>query len=207
LQQQSLVNMVLRTIFFLPFVTSGVAITVVWGWIFRGKAYGLVNSTRIEVFGAEDVIPFLDDPAYMMPILIFMAIWGGIGYNMILYLAGLGSIPADLYEAATVDGASTRQKFFNITLPLLRPTILFLLVTGIIGSFQLFDQAYILFSNVGEGAGGTLDGALTIVGYLYERGFQLFQLGYASAIAWVLFIIIFVFTLLNLWVGRINDAY
>lgn len=208
LQEQSRLNFVLRTIFFLPTVTAGVAITVVWGWIYRGQSYGLVNSVRIDVFGADNIIPFLDDPTYMMPILIFMAIWGGVGYNMILFLAGLGSISEDLYEAATVDGANTRQKFLYITLPLLRPTTIFLLVTGIIGAFQIFDAAYIIFAgSAGESVGGTLDGALTVVGYLYERGFRFFDLGYASAIAWILFIIIFVFTVINLRLGRANEAY
>jgi multiple sugar transport system permease protein len=207
LQRQSLFNMLMRTIFFLPTVTAGIAITIVWGWIFQGKSFGLINSIRMERFAAPEPIPFLVDPAYMIPILIFLAIWGGVGYNMILFLAGLGAIPAELYEAATVDGATIRQKFRKITLPLLRPTTLFLVVTGIIGSFQLFDAAYVLFATNAEGAGGPQDGALTVVGYLYDRGFHLFQLGYASSIAWVLFTIIFVFTLLNLRVGRINEAY
>lgn len=206
LQQQSTINMLLRTVFFLPSVTAGVAVTVVWGWIFRGQAYGLVNSIRLGL-GAEEVIAFLSDPAYMLPIVMLLTIWGGIGYNMILYLAGLQSIPESLYEAATVDGASTRQKFFYITLPLLRPTTIFLIITGIIGSFQVFDAVYILFNQPGASVGGTLDAALTVVGYLYERGFRLFQLGYASAIAWVLFIVIFILTLVNLRVGRANEAY
>ncbi len=207
LQKQSLFNMVLRTIFFLPTVTAGIAISIVWGWIFQGKSFGLINSIRMEHFAAPEPTPFLVDPDYMVPILIFMAIWGGVGYNMILFLAGLGAIPAELYEAATVDGASTRQKFRRITLPLLRPTTLFLVVTGIIGSFQLFDAAYVVFATNADGTGGPLDGALTVVGYLYDKGFRLFQLGYAASIAWVLFIIIFVFTLINLRIGRINEAY
>ncbi len=201
LQRQSFINMLLRTIFFLPTITAGVAVTVVWGWLFKGQSYGLINSIRLEL-GATELISFLTEPKYMMFLIISMAIWGGVGYNMILYLAGLGSIPADLYEAATVDGANTRQKFLYITLPLLRPTTIFLVVTGIITSFQVFDVVYILFAGqAGEGMGGNLDGALTVVGYLYERGFRLFQLGYASAIAWVLFAIIFVITIINLKVG------
>lgn len=206
LQQQSTINMLLRTVFFLPSVTAGVAVTVVWGWIFKGQPYGLVNSVRLH-FGASTPIPFLSDADWTMPILVGLAIWGGIGYNMIMYLAGLQAVPAELYEAATVDGANTRQKFFYITLPLLRPTTVFLVITGIIGSFQVFDSIYILYAAAGEGMGGTLDSALTIVGYLYERGFRLFQLGYASAIAWVLFIIIFILTLINLRVGRANEAH
>lgn len=206
LQGQSTWNMILRTLFFLPSVTAGVAVTVVWGWIFKGQNYGLMNSVRLQM-GATDVIPFLNDPPWVLPILIFMAVWGGVGYCMILYLAGLQSIPAEMYEAATVDGATTRDKFWHITLPLLRPTTVFLTITSIIGSFQVFDAIYILFGGAGQGMGGTLDSALTIVGYLYERGFRLFQLGYASAIALILFAIIMVLTLINLRVGRSNEAY
>jgi multiple sugar transport system permease protein len=143
----------------------------------------------------------------MMPVLLLISIWGGIGYTMILYLAGLQTIAGEYYEAATVDGATTRDKFLHITLPLLRPTTLFLVITGIIGSFQVFDAAYILFNQTGSSVGGTLDAGLTIVGYLYERGFRLFQLGYASSIAWFLFIVIFILTLINLRVGRGNEAY
>lgn len=206
LQHQSRRNMILRTIFFLPSVTAGIAVTVVWGWIFRGQTYGLINSLRLQL-GADGVISFLSDPTWMMPVLIWISIWGGIGYNMIMYLAGLQSIGAEMYEAATVDGANTRDKFRYITLPLLRPTTIFLVITGIIGSFQVFDTVYVLFSSIDSGIGGTLDGALTVVGYLYERGFRLFQLGYASAIAWILFIIIFILTVINLRVGRANEAY
>lgn len=206
LQTQSRTNMLLRTVFFLPSVTAGVAVTVVWGWIFRGQAYGLINSFRLQT-GQTEIIAFLSDPQWMLPILIWMSIWGGLGYNMILYLAGLQNVPSELYEAATVDGATPRDKFFYITLPLLRPTTIFLVITGIIGSFQVFDAVYILFASAGQGMGGTLDAALTVVGYLYERGFRLFQLGYASAIAWILFIIIFIMTLINLRVGRADEAY
>ena len=206
LQKQSTLNTILRTVFFLPAVTAGVAVTVVWGWIFRGQSYGVINSIRLQM-GAEEIIPFLVDPQWMLTIVMLMAVWGGMGYNMILFLAGLQSIPAELYEAATVDGGRTRDKFLYITLPLLRPTIIFLLITGIIGTFQVFDAVYILFAGAGEGMGGTLDAALTVVGYLYERGFRLFQLGYASAIAWILFMVIFVMTLINLRVGRADEAY
>ncbi|MEP7291193.1 MAG: sugar ABC transporter permease [Chloroflexota bacterium] len=206
LQHQSRRNMILRTIFFLPSVTAGIAVTIVWGWIFRGQSYGLINSVRLQL-GATEIIPFLNDPNWSLPILMFLAVWGGIGYNMILYLAGLQSIGAEYYEAATVDGAKTRDKFWYITLPLLRPTTIFLVITGVIGSFQVFDTAYILYASAGQGMGGPLDSALTVVGYLYERGFRLFQLGYASAIAWILFIVIFIFTLINLRVGRGNEGY
>ncbi len=207
LQRQTRMNTILRTIFFLPAVTAGLAITVVWGWIFKGQDWGLGNSVLMGLGLSKDAIAFLADPTYMMPVLLLIAIWGGVGYTMIMYLAGLQTISAEYYEAATVDGASTRDKFFHITLPLLRPTTVFLVITGIIGSFQVFDSAYILFNQTAQSVGGTLDAGLTIVGYLYERGFRLFQLGYASTIAWFLFVVIFILTLINLRVGRSREAY
>ena len=205
LQQQSTLNMILRVLFFLPSVTSAVAITVVWGHLFRGASYGLINSIRLNL--GFDVIEFLADPTWILPIVMLLTIWGGMGYNMILFLAGLQSIPQDMYEAATVDGASTFDKFLYITLPMLRPTTIFIVVTSIIGSFQVFDAVYILYAASGGSVGGVLDSALTIVSYLYELGFRNSQMGYASAIAWVLFIIIFIFTMINLRVSRANEAY
>jgi multiple sugar transport system permease protein len=207
LQRQTRTNMILRAVFFLPSVTAGLAVTVVWGWIFKGQPWGLANSVLMQLGLSDNLIAFLADPTYMMPVLLLISIWGGVGYTMILYLAGLQTISSEYYEAATVDGATTRDKFWHITLPLLRPTTLFLTITGIIGSFQVFDAAYILFNQTAQSVGGTLDAGLTIVGYLYERGFRLFQLGYASTIAWFLFIVIFILTLINLRVGRNSEAY
>lgn len=205
LQQQSTLNMVLRVLFFLPSVTSAVAITVVWGHLFRGASYGLINSIRLNL--GFEVIEFLADPTWILPIVMLLTVWGGMGYNMILFLAGLQSIPQDMYEAATVDGATTLDKFRFITLPLLRPTTIFIVVTSIIGSFQVFDAVYILYAASGGSVGGVLDSALTIVSYLYELGFRNSQMGYASAIAWILFVIIFIFTMINLRVSRANEAY
>jgi len=205
LQQQSILNMILRTIFFLPSVTAGVAITVVWGHLFRGAAHGLINSVILNLGG--DVIEFLGNADWTLPIIIMLAVWGGAGYNMILFLAGLGNIPQELYEAATVDGAGTFAKFRFITLPLLRPMTLFIVITGIIGSFQVFDVVYILFADTNGGVGHISDSALTIVSYLYERGFTNFGMGYASAMAWILFVVIFIMTLINLRLGRAGEAY
>lgn len=205
LQQQSTLNMFLRVVFFLPSVTSAVAVTVVWGHLFRGASYGLINSIRINL--GFEVIEFLADPTWILPIVMLLTVWGGMGYNMILFLAGLQSIPQDMYEAATVDGATTLDKFRYITLPMLRPTTIFIVVTSIIGSFQVFDAVYILYAASGGSVGGVLDSALTIVSYLYELGFRNSQMGYASAIAWILFVIIFIFTLINLRVSRANEAY
>lgn len=206
LRRQTRINMLLRIIFFLPSVTATIAVTVIWGWIFRGASYGLINAALLQMASIEQPIAFLNDAAWTIPVLVIMAVWGGVGYSMVLFLAGLQNIPSELYEAAAIDGANSSQSFWQLTLPLLRPTTLFVVVTGIIGAFQVFEPIYILFATA-EGMGGALDSALTIVPYLYDRGFRLFQFGYASAIAWVLFIIIFAFTLLNLRVGRANEAY
>ena len=203
LQRQTFFNMTLRTIFFLPSVTSSVAIAVVWSWILRGQDYGLINGIRRSL-GFKNSIIFLQDVHWTLPVLITLAVWGGMGYTMILFLAGLQNIGQDIYEAASIDGANTRQKFLRITLPLLRPTLLFVVVTGIIGAFQVFDSVYVLFTSA-EGVGGLLDSGLTVVVYLYDQGFRQFNLGYASAIAWILFFIIFAVTLINLRVGRTRE--
>ena len=203
LQKQTFLNMTLRIVFFLPSVTSTVAVTVVWSWIFRGQDYGLINAIR-KALGAENTLTFLNNTEWTLPVIILLAVWGGMGYNMILFLAGLQNIGQDIYEAASIDGANTRQKFRHITFPLLRPTLLFVIVTGTIGAFQVFESVYVLFSSA-EGIGGLLDSGLTSVVYLYDQGFRQFNLGYASAIAWILFFIIFVLTLINLRTGRTSE--
>ncbi|MBC8171181.1 MAG: sugar ABC transporter permease [Anaerolineae bacterium] len=206
LRRQSTMNYILRMIFFLPSVTASIAVTVVWGWIFRGQPYGLINYLVLQMGWVSEPISFLNDANWTMIILIVMTIWGGIGYNMILFLAGLQNINPELYEVSAIDGAGPWQNFIGITLPLLRPTLLYVLITSIIGGFQVFEAVYILFAS-SEGMGGVLDSGLTVVPYLYDSGFRLFQMGYASAIAWILFAIIFVLTLINLRVGRVNEAY
>lgn len=206
LRRQTAANYVLRLIFFLPSVTASIAVTVVWGWIFRGQPYGLVNYLALQTGIVTEPISFLNDATWTMPILIIMAVWGGLGYNMILFLAGLQNINPELYEVAAIDGAGPWVTFRRITWPLLRPTTLYILITSIIGGFQVFEAVYILFAG-SEGMGGVLDSGLTVVPYLYDSGFRLFQMGYASAIAWILFAIIFVLTLINLRAGRVNEAY
>ncbi len=197
-------NYVLRTLLFLPSVTSTIAISVLWVWIFSGERYGLVNGVRTSFDLAR--ISFLADPQWTIPVITLMAVWGGMGGSMVLFLAGLNAVPGELSESAAIDGATRAQRFWRITFPLLRPTMLYVVITGIIGAFQIFDTAYILFGSV-QGIGGVLDSGLFLVPYLYEQGFTFFSLGYASAVAWVLFIIIFAITAINLVAGRANDAY
>jgi multiple sugar transport system permease protein len=206
LRKQSISNYILRMVFFLPSVTASIAITVVWGWLFKGQPYGLINYLLLQTGVVVEPVSFLNDANWTMPILVIMAIWGGIGYNMILFLAGLQNINPELYEVAAIDGAGPWAVFRRITLPLLRPTTLYILITSIIGAFQVFEAVYILFAS-SEGMGGVLDSGLTVVPYLYDQGFRLFNMGYASAIAWILFAIIFILTLINLRVGRANEAY
>jgi multiple sugar transport system permease protein len=203
LQKQSRLHMLLRVVFFLPSVTSGVAITAVWRWIFSNESFGLAN-TVFNFLGMQRT-DFLSSQDWTMRILIWLALWGGMGFPMILFLAGLKNIPVELYEAAAIDGANVPQRFRHITLPLLRPTFVYVVVMGTIGAFQVFDVVYILFSTT-HNIGGVLDSALTVVTYLYDQGFNELQLGYASAIAWVLFFVIFIMTMISLRVGRVNES-
>lgn len=203
LERPTPLNQFLRVIFFLPSVTSSVALNVLWRWVFIGEDYGLVNSILLRL--GSSTITFLADPHWTMPILVIMAVWGGMGYAMVIFLAGLQAIPPELHEAAAIDGANERQRFWCITLPLLRPVLLYVLITGMISAFQVFEAVYIVFRSV-ESIGGVLDSGLTLVPYLYYQGFQRFKMGYASAIAWVLFVLIFALTLINLRVGRASEA-
>jgi multiple sugar transport system permease protein len=200
LQEDSRANRILRVIFFLPSVTSGIAVVLVWGWVFRGDGVGLLNAI-LKIFTIEP-IEWLATTWMAIPILIFMSIWGGAGFGMILFLAGLNSIPAMYYEAAVIDGAGPRERFRYITLPLLRPVMVYVGITGVIGAFQIFEGVYLLFPTSVGSIGGLQDMALMIVPYLYDAGFNKFRLGYASAIAWILFAIIFIVSMINLKITR-----
>jgi multiple sugar transport system permease protein len=191
-----------RTIYFLPTITAIVAISVVWKWLYAGGTYGLINFVLVKM--GIPPVDWLTNPKTTLPAIMLMSIWGGIGYNFIIFLAGLQGIPRTIYEAAEIDGASGLRNFWHITLPLLRPAIVFVVLMSVIGSFQVFDQVYILTQGT-EYVGGVLHSALTIVTYLYERGFERFEMGYASAIAYMLFLLIFVLTLTNLKFLRLKE--
>ena len=194
-----------KVMFFMPVVTSVVAVSVIWKWLFAGEKFGLINYWLMK-FGISP-IDWVMSPSWTLPAIMIMSIWAGLGYNMILILAGLQAIPATFYEVAEIDGAGGWHKFWNITLPLLRPTLIFVLIMSVINSFQVFEQVYIMTGGIGEGVGGVLDSALSLVAYLYERGFQRFEMGYASAIAYILFAIIFLVTWFNLKVVRSKFEY
>lgn len=175
-----------RTIFYMPAVVSGVAVAIMWLWVFHPDM-GIVNNL-LRVFGIEGPRWF-GSPDWALPTLILTSIWG-VGGGMVIYLAGLQGIPTHLYEAAELDGAGTWHKFVHVTLPMTTPVIFFNLLMGIIGSWQVFTSAYVITS------GGPANSTLFYVLYLYRQGWQYFKMGYASALAWVLFFIILVFTVI-----------
>jgi len=174
-----------RTIFYLPNIVPAVAMSVLWIWLFNPN-YGLFNNI-LRSLGLPGA-PWLTSPDWSKPSLILMSLWG-IGGSMVIYLAGLQDIPQHLYEAADLDGANGWQKTINVTLPMLTPTIFFNLVMGLIGVFSYFTQAFIMTN------GGPLDSTLFYMLYLYRNAFMYFKMGYASAQAWVLFIIVVSLTL------------
>ncbi len=182
-----------RAIFLLPYVTLTVALSLVWKWLYLPDI-GLINRTLS--FVGIDGPNWLTSSTWAMPALIFLSVWKTFGYNMVLFVAGLQNIPEHLYEAAKIDGASPWQRFRDITVPMLSPTTFFVVVISIIGSFQVFDQALVMT------AGGPGTATTTLVLYIYERGFQAFHMGYASAIALILFLVIFAFTAFQFRVQR-----
>lgn len=177
---------VYRTIYYLPALVGGVAASMVWLWLFS-RDFGLVNFF-LRLVGIQGP-SWLGDPTWVMPAFIIMSLWG-VGGPMLIYLAGLQGIPSELYDAAKVDGAGAFGRLRHVTIPMMTPVIFFNLVMGIIGTFQVFTQAYVMTS------GGPNNATLFYVLYLYQNGWQYFKMGYASALAWVLFLIIMVFTAL-----------
>ena len=177
-----------RTAFFTPFVTTLVAVAIVWRYLYHPQ-YGLFNYA-LGMIGISP-IDWLGDPRWAMPAIILMAAWKNFGYNMLIFIAGLQSIPEDLYEAAHLDGASALQRFRHVTLPMLGPTLVFVAVITMIGYFQLFAEPYVMTR------GGPLRSTTSIVLLMYEEGFRWWRMGYAAALAFVLFAIILVATWLQ----------
>jgi multiple sugar transport system permease protein len=184
---------IFRTIYFLPVVTSTVAASMVWTWIFQPR-YGLVGNL-LAGFGLRD-LSWLTSPELVLIPVAAVTIWQRLGFDMILFLAGLQNIPRVLYEAAIIDGANRWQLFRRITLPLLSPTTFLVLVLSSINAFQIFDQVYIMTSRTVRGG---VDGSATTLSYfLYQSGFGRSEFGYASAVALVLFLVILSFTIFQL---------
>jgi multiple sugar transport system permease protein len=179
-----------RTIFYLPSITPVVASTIVWLWLFNGQ-YGIISSI-LQFFGAPP-IGFLTDPTYTKPSMIFMGLWFG-GNTILTYLAGLRDVPRELLESAELDGAGAWRKTWHITLPMITPVIFYTLIINVIGYFQYFTEAWVMTSTREGSAGGPANSLLFFAMYLYQAAFQQFKMGYASAMAWVLFLIVLVAT-------------
>ncbi len=182
-----------RTLFFMPVISSWVAVSVIWITLLDPQA-GILNYVLRSIGFAP--VNWLGDPLTAMPSIVLISVWKGLGFSMVIWLAGLQAIPQELIEAAAIDGASRLQSFRHITLPLLAPTTFFLAVTGVIGALQVFSSIYVI---TGGGPRGSTDVA---VYRIYLRAFQEFDFGYASSQAWVLFAVIFTLTLMQVWFRR-----
>ena len=180
---------VFRTIFFLPVITTLVAVAVVWRYLYHPR-FGLLNY-GLSFFGIGPV-DWLGDPAWAMPAIILLAVWKNFGFNMVIFIAGLQSIPDRLYEAASLDGAGARRQFWHVTLPMLAPTFAFVTIITLIGYFQLFAEPYVMTQ------GGPEQSTLSVVLFMYQQGFRWWNMGYAAAVAFVLFAIILALTLVSL---------
>ncbi|PFG13551.1 carbohydrate ABC transporter permease [Bacillus sp. es.036] len=178
-----------RATFFLPVITSWVAVSLVWKWLYNPE-YGLINYA-LSTIGIDGPM-WLNDPNTAMIGIILTSAWKDIGFVMVLFLGGLQNISPSFYEAASIDGAGKARKLWNITIPLLAPTTFFVTIISLINSFQVFDQVMIM---TGGGPGGS---TVVMVQNIYNHAFRYFDMGYASAMSWVLFLVIFLFTLIQM---------
>ena len=185
-----------RTLFFLPVVTSLVAVAVVWRYLYHPR-FGLLNYAL--GWAGLGPLDWLGDPRLAMPAIILMSVWKNFGFNMVIFMAGLQAIPERLYEAARLDGASAAQQLRHVTLPMLIPTMVFVVLMTTIGHFQLFAEPYVMTQ------GGPGHSTLSLVLYMYEEGFRWWSLGYAAALAFVLFAIILAVTLLTRVGGAVGN--
>ena len=183
-----------RTIYFAPVVTTLVAVAIVWRYMFHPR-FGLLN--RAIGYLGVDPIDWLGDPRFALPAIVIMAIWKNFGYNMIIFVAGLQSVPEELYEAARIDGAGAFRQFRHITVPMLAPTFLFVGIITAIGYLQLFAEPYVMTPD-----GGPLNSTLSVVMLMYREGFRWWSMGYAAAIAFVLFLVIVAVSVVQLRIRR-----
>jgi multiple sugar transport system permease protein len=188
-----------RTLFYLPVVTPLVIAAIIWKWVYEVD-FGLANYYLQRLGLIDEPLRWLSDPTLAMPAVIVMIVWKAVGFNMIIYLAGLQAIPNEYYEAADVDGAGPWQRFRRITLPLVAPTTLFLLVLNMIGSMKSFEQLFVMTQGGPPGPGGA---TTTVVYWIYQQAFVYFRMGYASALAYVLFILMFALAMVQFrWFTR-----
>ena len=178
-----------RTAYFLPVITATVVVALVWRWFFNPD-FGILNYVLYEL-GVDTPPNWLASRTWAMPSVIILSVWKQVGYNMVIFLAGLQAIPATLYEAAAIDGAGRWNRFRNITLPMLTPTTFFVLVISIINSLQVFDAVLVLTD------GGPANATRTMVFHIWEEAFVFLEMGYAAAVAWILFLLVFLVTLVQ----------
>jgi multiple sugar transport system permease protein len=184
-----------RTAYYLPVVTPFIVSALLWKWLYNGQ-FGLFNFYLLKTHLIDEPLLWLSDKDLAMPAVVLMSVWSGVGFSMVVYLAGLQSIPNELYESAKLDGANTWKRVRYVTIPMLRPTTLFLLVIGIIGSLQVFTQIFVMTS------GGPVNKTTTMVYYMYLWAFKYYDMGYASTLAFALFAMLLVFTGLQLRLFR-----
>jgi multiple sugar transport system permease protein len=189
-----------RTLFYLPVITPLVIAAIIWKWVYSGD-FGLLNYYLIQIGVIDEPLLWLSDPNLAMPAVILTSVWKSAGFAMVVYLAGLQSIPEDYYDAAKIDGAGPFQRLKDITIPLLSPTTLFLAVISVLGALQVFTEIFIMTN------GGPLRRTTTIVYHIYQTAFKNFDMGYASAMAFGLFGMMFVFTLIQMRVMRGEVEY
>ncbi len=196
LNQEIIGKRIYRTVFFLPVISSSVIVAMLWKWLLVPD-FGLVNYL-LSLFSIKGP-NWLTDPNWALPSVIMVSIWKGVGFNMLIFLAGLQSIPTTYYEAVEIDGGNALHKFFNVTLPLLAPTTFFVVVMSIIGSFQAFDTVN-LMTNGGPGRSTSV-----IVHYLYQKAFKSFDMGYAASISYVLFAMVLILTIIQFKINKSED--
>jgi multiple sugar transport system permease protein len=190
---------IFRTIYYLPSVVAGVANAMLWLWVFNPR-YGLLNSI-LAVVGIQGP-PWIYSYEWAKPALIIMHVWA-VGNTMVIFIAGLQNIPNHLLDAAEIDGANSWHRFWNVTIPILSPTIFFNLITNIIAAFQIFTEVYVwTATQSAAGGAGPRDSLLFYVLYLYHKAFRELQMGYASAMAWILFAIVLILTLIQFSTAR-----
>ena len=182
-----------RTALFAPVVTTLVAVAVIWRYLFNTR-YGFLNYVLSQV--GIDPVDWLGDPHWAMPAIIIFAVWKNFGYNMIILLAGLQSIPEELYEAARMDGASYLHRFLHVTLPMLSPLLVMVSILTVAGYFQMFAEPYVMTQ------GGPLQSTVSVLYFMYEEGFKWWSLGSASAVAFVLFLFVFCVTAVPMRIAR-----
>ena len=200
LSKNSVMNKILRSVYFIPFVTSTVAISAVWRWIFHSE-FGILNYL-IGLVGF-DKVKWLTDPKWALSSLIILCVWKGLGYNIVILLGGLKNIDQQYNNAALIDGASWWKRMIHITIPLLSPSIFFVSIMTMISSFKVFDEVYILFDKMP----GPLNSCMTMVYYIYDKFANKYMYGIAAAAVYVLFTIVLICTLFQMYLGKKKVHY